>query len=133
MADRDSDEEPLDTLTIGEDFVQSPEHKAPQTGSIDFDGLLQPGLKLHQDLANGNGGQAWPAGMVLTKYLLRIKRDELKESSMSVGEHLSVAPAYTSRATQLTVASRMELGAGSGLVGSESPLPPQRSPRRSAV
>jgi protein N-lysine methyltransferase METTL21A len=75
-----------DEFTIGEDLVQSPKHKAALTGTIDFDGLLQPGLVLHQDLANGNGGQAWPAGMVLTKYLLRRKRDELKQSTMFVGE-----------------------------------------------
>ncbi|KAK5171446.1 Protein-lysine N-methyltransferase efm6 [Saxophila tyrrhenica] len=92
MADRDS--EPSDVLTmIGEDLVQSREHKAPQTSRIDFDGLLQPELVLHQDLAKGNGGQAWPAGMVLAKYLLRRKRDELRESTI------------------------LELGAGSGLVG----------------
>lgn len=69
---------------IDEDLVQSPTHKIAQTGEIDFDGLLQPSLILHQDLANGNGGQAWPAGMVLTKYLLRKKRDELQQSTMSV-------------------------------------------------
>jgi len=83
MADRDSE----DDFTIGEDFVASPERKAPQTSRINFDGVLQPGVVLHQDLANGNGGQAWPAGMVLTKYLLRKKRDEMRGASMSVGEH----------------------------------------------
>lgn len=82
MADRDSED-----FTIGEDFVASPEHQAPQTSRIYFDGVLQPGVVLHQDLANGNGGQAWPAGIALTKYLLRKKRDEMRGSSMSVGEH----------------------------------------------
>ena len=71
-------------FAVSEDLVQSPAHKAALTGSLDFDGLLRPALKLHQDLANGNGGQAWPAGMVLTKYLLRRKRDELSSASMSV-------------------------------------------------
>ena len=80
-------------FTISEDFVQSPTHKAPETATIDFDGLLQPGLKLHQNLAAGNGGQAWPAGMVLAKYLLRKRRDELRNCSV------------------------VELGSGSGLVG----------------
>ena len=82
-----------DDFTISEDFVQSPPHRAPETITIDFDGLLQPGVKLHQNLAAGNGGQAWPAGMVLAKYLLRKRRDELRNSSI-VG-----------------------LGSGSGLVG----------------
>lgn len=89
MTDRDSASGAADDFAVGEDLVQSPEHKTAQTGSIDFDGLLQPGLLLREDLANGNGGQAWPAGMVLTKYLLRKKRDEMRASSMSVGEHLS--------------------------------------------
>ena len=51
---------------------------------MDFDGHLQPVLRLHEDLSEGNGGVAWPAGEVLTKYLLRKKRDELKNSSMFV-------------------------------------------------
>ena len=79
-----SDSEQDSTFAVSEDFVQSPNHKAPETSTIDFDGLLQPSLKLHQDLANGNGGQAWPAGVVLAKYLLRMKRDDLKNASMSV-------------------------------------------------
>lgn len=82
MADSDSEQDSM--FAISEDFVQSPNHKAAETSTIDFGGLLQPGLKLHQDLANGNGGQAWPAGMVLAKYLLQMKRDELRNSSMSV-------------------------------------------------
>ena len=82
MANSDSEQD--STFAISEDFVQSPTHKAAETSTIDFDGLLQPGLKLHQDLANGNGGQAWPAGVVLAKYLLRTKRDGLDNASMSV-------------------------------------------------
>lgn len=75
----------FDDLAISEDLVQSPTHKAALTSTLDFDGLLQPpALQLRQDLANGNGGQAWPAGMVLAKYLLRRRRDELRDASMSV-------------------------------------------------
>lgn len=84
MADRPAGQDDTFDFAISEDFVQSPTHKTPATGTLDFDGLLQPALKLHQDLANGNGGQAWPAGMVLAKYLLRKKRDELKDATMSV-------------------------------------------------
>lgn len=88
MADRAPDAGEADDngfdFAISEDLVQSPTHRAPATGTLDFDGLLQPALQLHQDLANGNGGQAWPAGVVLAKYLLRRKRDELKGASMSV-------------------------------------------------
>jgi hypothetical protein len=79
-----SDSEDGNAFGITEEFVQSPVHRPAGTSSIDFDGLLQPGLKLHENLANGNGGQAWPAGMVLAKYLLRRERDGLKDCSMSV-------------------------------------------------
>lgn len=68
-------------LAISEEFVQSPAHRAARTSSIDFVGVS---LELHENLANGNGGQAWPAGMVLAKYLLRTKREDLKSCSMSV-------------------------------------------------
>lgn len=36
-----------------------------------FGGLLSTPLKLHEDLSKGCGGQRWPAGETLTKYLLR--------------------------------------------------------------
>lgn len=58
MADRDSEEE--SGFAISEDFVQSPTHRAALTGTIHLDGLLRPGLVLHEDVAGGNGGQAWP-------------------------------------------------------------------------
>ncbi len=84
-------------LEIDEDLVKSPEHKSARTTSIDFDGELEPALLLHQDLAEGNGGQAWPAGMALTRYLLRRRRDELKQSSVSV----SVFRIWTQRLTHI--------------------------------
>ncbi|SMY29453.1 unnamed protein product [Zymoseptoria tritici ST99CH_1A5] len=82
-----------DGFALAEDLVQSPTHKAASTTTVDFDGLLDPGLLLHEDLAKGNGGQAWPAGVILTKYLLRRKREELRTASI------------------------VELGAGGGLCG----------------
>lgn len=80
-SDADSD---FETFLLSEDLVESRTPKRAETSTIDFDGLLQPPLSLHQDLRSGNGGQAWPAGMVLTKYLLRRKREELRSSSMFV-------------------------------------------------
>ncbi|KAI9892272.1 MAG: hypothetical protein M1814_001731 [Vezdaea aestivalis] len=80
-------------LDVGEDLVTSPIHKEAGTASMTFDGLLQPPLLLHEDLKGGCGGQSWPAGMVLAKYLLR--RRGLLEQSPSI----------------------LELGAGGGLVG----------------
>jgi protein N-lysine methyltransferase METTL21A len=81
----DSDEEPFSPFGVSEDLVQSPIHKQASTNVVDFDGLLADHpLKLHEDLAEGNGGQAWPAGMVLAKYMLRRKRDVLENSTMCV-------------------------------------------------
>jgi hypothetical protein len=83
MADRQA-EAADDEFTLSENLIASPTHKTAETRELDFDGLLQPSLRLHEDLSEGNGGVAWPAGVVLTKYLLRKKRDELKISSMYV-------------------------------------------------
>ncbi|KAI7473401.1 S-adenosyl-L-methionine-dependent methyltransferase [Hortaea werneckii] len=93
MSDDEATSNPFDGFAISEDLVSSRTQKQAGTGEVDFDGLLQTPLKLHEDLAKGNGGQAWPAGRVLAKYLLRKKRDELKRSTI------------------------VELGAGGGLVG----------------
>lgn len=76
-----------DDLLVSEDLVEAPEYTQARTGTIDFDGQLSTPLCLHQDLTNGNGGQAWPAGMILSKYLLRTKRDMLRASSMFVALH----------------------------------------------
>ena len=84
MANSDNSETG-DDFSVSEDLVESRDHKAPSTTTLDFEGLLQPALVLHEDLAKGNGGQGWPAGMVLAKYLLRRKRDELRDRSMFVG------------------------------------------------
>ncbi|RMY62766.1 hypothetical protein D0864_12760 [Hortaea werneckii] len=82
MSDDEATSNPFDGFAISEDLVSSRTQKQAGTGEVDFDGLLQTPLKLHEDLAKGNGGQAWPAGRVLAKYLLRKKRDELKRSTM---------------------------------------------------
>jgi hypothetical protein len=59
----------------------SPEKDIPATiESIDFDGLLDNPLLLHQDLAAGCGGMLWPAGMRMAKYLLKMKRDEMRNA-----------------------------------------------------
>ena len=71
-------------LFFSEDLIQSPTHQIAETSTVDFDGLLHPVLLLRQDLSQGNGGQAWPCGLILAKYLLRKKRDDLRNCSMSV-------------------------------------------------
>jgi hypothetical protein len=69
---------------FGRDLVEQRVLKSAGTTSIDFDGLLSPPLKLHEDLTNGCGGQLWPAGMVLAKYMLRVQKHTLKGKSMFV-------------------------------------------------
>lgn len=71
-------------IGIREDLVEVREQKAAGTSLVDFDGLLKTPLKMHEDLANGCGGMLWPAGMVLSKYMLRMNRDSLKNKSMFV-------------------------------------------------
>ena len=58
-----------------------------------FDGLLSKPLVLHEDLREGCGGQLWPAGMVLSRYMLTYHKQHLHTKSI------------------------LEIGAGGGLVG----------------
>ncbi|KAF2662277.1 hypothetical protein K491DRAFT_585652 [Lophiostoma macrostomum CBS 122681] len=89
-----SDSEPDDSVFgVSEDLVPPAVIKSAGISEVDFDGLLRPPLRLQEDLANGCGGQLWPAGMVLSKYMLRKNKDELSRKSI------------------------VELGAGGGLVG----------------
>jgi hypothetical protein len=71
-------------VAISEDLVQSPAHKSAGISLVDFDGSLFPPLKLQEDLKNGCGGQLWPAGMVLSKYLLHRHREDLQDGTMLV-------------------------------------------------
>lgn len=89
-----SDSEVNDVFGVSQDLVPPAHIKPAGISQVDFDGLLLPTpLKLHEDLKNGCGGQLWPAGMVLGKYMLRNHRHDLAGKSI------------------------MELGAGGGLVG----------------
>jgi hypothetical protein len=77
-----TEHEELEFFKISEDLVQLPVMKAAITSLIDFDGELDPPLRLHEDLAQGCGGQLWPAGTALTKYMLSMHRDTLKDKTM---------------------------------------------------
>lgn len=104
----------ISPLSIGEDFISSPDHKTAGISEIDFGGSLQPPLRIYENVADGCGGQTWPAGMVLSKYLLREKQlASLRGKSMFVRR--------TTRVSRLSDGlinlCRLELGAGSGLVG----------------
>ena len=70
-------------FAISEDLVESRQQKTAGDSTLDFDQLLHSPLRLHEDLKQGCGGQLWPAGMVLSKYLLR-QHKNLQGRSMSV-------------------------------------------------
>lgn len=72
-------------LEVDEALVQSPEHMQAQTTSIDLDGQLHPPLLLRQDLQSGCGGQLWPAGLVLARYLLRHPEIVLQDRVVELG------------------------------------------------
>ena len=74
--------EPSD-LTITESLIPSRPLASPTTISLSFSGLLDPRLLLHVDPSEC-GGQLWPAGMVLAKYLLRCKLPDLRGKTMFV-------------------------------------------------
>jgi len=88
-----STEDSYETIYLSESLVPSQVHKQATTTSTTFDGLLEPPLLLKEDLKEGCGGQLWPAGMVLAKYMLRKHHADLKQKTI------------------------LELGAGGGLVG----------------
>lgn len=74
-------------FVISEELVPSPAHRAAGVTSIDFDGLLNPPLKLVEDLAEGCGGQIWTAGLVLAKYLIgsQSQWSHIRNKTMFVG------------------------------------------------
>ncbi|KAK1754628.1 protein-lysine methyltransferase METTL21D [Echria macrotheca] len=80
-------------LAFDEGLTPLPEYKAAGDTALDFSGLLNEPVKLHEDLKSGCGGQLWPAGMVLAKHMLRYHRDALQHARI------------------------LELGAGGGIVG----------------
>jgi protein N-lysine methyltransferase METTL21A len=85
-----------DVFAISTTLIPERSNKSASTTSITFDNLLPSTapLLLHEDLQEGCGGQLWPAGMVLSKYMLKYHReDSLKAKSI------------------------VEIGAGGGLVG----------------
>ena len=78
-----SDDEENDIFGVHNlDYVPPAPIKAAGVAEVDFDGVLSPPLKVHEDLKNGCGGQLWPAGMVLGKYMLRKHKDDLAGKSM---------------------------------------------------
>lgn len=63
---------------VSEALVPPRDSKPAGCTNVSFDGLLEEPLLLEEDLKEGCGGQLWPAGMVLAKYLLNRHRSDLK-------------------------------------------------------
>ncbi|KAB8228525.1 putative methyltransferase-domain-containing protein [Aspergillus alliaceus] len=82
-----------DSYDVSESLVPARILKSVGHTTISFDGLLKEPLTLKEDLKEGCGGQLWPAGMVLARYLLRQHPLDLNNKTI------------------------VELGAGGGLVG----------------
>lgn len=66
-------------------IVPDRENKAAGITSTDFDGLLHTPILLHEDLKEGCGGQLWPAGMTLAKYMLKYHQDLRGKSVLEIG------------------------------------------------
>jgi hypothetical protein len=81
-----SDSEDNSPFDISSDLVPPAVIKPAGVSSIDFDELLSPPLKLQEDLKNGCGGQLWPAGMVLAKYMLREHKEDLAGKTMYLSQ-----------------------------------------------
>lgn len=82
-----------DVFSISTALIPPAQVKTAGTASETFGGLLSTPLLLHEDLREGCGGQLWPAGMVLSKYMLTYQKQQLRGKSI------------------------IEIGAGGGLVG----------------
>lgn len=67
------------------DVVPDREIKPASTTNTDFDGLLSRSLLLHEDLKDGCGGQLWPAGMNLARYMLKYQPDLRGKSVIEIG------------------------------------------------
>ena len=79
MSDKDSPiQSPLD---ISKELLPVSPQKLAGRVRHSFSGLLDPPLILHEDLRDGCGGQTWPAGMLLARFLLG-KLHELRGKTM---------------------------------------------------
>lgn len=56
---------------VSESLVPVRGPRIATTITVSLDGLLSPPLQLHEDTKEGCGGQIWPAGIVLSKYLIQ--------------------------------------------------------------
>ena len=88
--------EETNEFAVSEDLVPSTSPKHSQTVSMDFDGLLSPPLVL-QTNAKECGGQLWPAGKALARYLIGHESDTLKGKTMFVSSDVSYVSATSEK------------------------------------
>lgn len=73
-----------DGIRVSESLAPRRENSVAVATETSFDGLLEVPLYLREDLQDGCGGQVWPAGMALAKYLLRCHVNDLSNKTMWV-------------------------------------------------
>ena len=71
-------------LLIGESLIPVRERKHAGTTVVTIDGLLKEPLQLKEDLKQGCGGQLWPAGLLLSRYMLEEHATDLVGKTMFV-------------------------------------------------
>jgi hypothetical protein len=86
MGDLNLADHGVEEFGLSYDLVQPAVMKLAGLSEVGFNGLLTSPIKLLEDLTDGCGGQLWPAGMVLAKYMLRKHREELKGKSMCASD-----------------------------------------------
>ena len=94
-----NDSSDSETEAFSGDLIPDPPRLRARITSTSFSSLLPTPLLLQEDLTRGCGGQIWPAGNLLAKYVLRNY-----DSKTLRGKRI------------------VELGAGGGLVGYVYPL-----------
>lgn len=72
------------SLDVSETLAPPRVNKAAGTTTLDFDGLLEEPLILKEDLKDGCGGQLWPAGIILARYLLSQHSADMSGKTMWV-------------------------------------------------
>lgn len=73
-----------ESILVSESLVPARDLKGVGHAEISFDGLLKDPLIIKEDLKEGCGGQLWPAGMVLARYLLLQHRSDFNNKTMFV-------------------------------------------------
>lgn len=97
---------------VSDDFIPIPEQEHLGNSNLTFNGLLdEPGLLVYEDGgAAGCGGKLWPAGELLSGYMIHVANDF---------GNTTTAESNGSQEGKSKIRMRnvVELGSGTGLVG----------------